>query len=139
MERRLSAALAAGALPTVTKRVTAAAEVPEEASEGVTMLSAVIPLVPSTGGLFDDEAPWPTDAAGESAFLAEARERGEPAIAALPAGVAKAGEVEDEKGPLPGLDEMMQRIPPEVREVLEELYRAKFTAVRRVPAKHLKA
>jgi len=102
------------------------------------MVPAVASETPGTGGLFGDDAPWPTDAAGESAFLAEARERGEPVIAVLPAGVAKAGEVEDEKGPLPGLDEMMQRIPTEVREVLEELYRAKFTAVRRVPAKHLR-
>lgn len=138
MERRLSAALAAGAPPTVTKWVSAAGEVPEEVSEGVAMLPAVTPEAPSTGGLFGDEAPWPADAAGESAFLAEARERGEPVIAALPAGVAKAGGVEDDKGPLPGLDEMVRRIPKEVCDVLEELYRAKFTAVRRVPARQLK-
>jgi hypothetical protein len=43
-----------------------------------------------------------------------------------------------ETGPLPALDAMVQRIPAEVREVLEELYRAKFTAVRRVSAKFLK-
>jgi len=34
---------------------------------------------------------------------------------------------------------MIQRIPTAVLEVLEELYRAKFTAVRRVPAKDLKS
>jgi hypothetical protein len=32
----------------------------------------------------------------------------------------------------------VKRIPPEVREVLDDLFRAKFTAVRRVPKKSLK-
>ncbi len=132
------AALAVGTAPSVTKRAAADGALPDDASEGVAMMSAVAMEAVSTGGLFGDEAPWPTEAGGESAFLAEARERGEPVVAAVPAGVAKTSEVEDEKGPLPGLDEMVQRIPADVRDVLEELYRVKFTAVRRVPAKHLK-
>ncbi len=111
---------------------------PDEASEGVAMLQAVAPDVSSGGGLFGDEAPWPTDAASEGAFLAEARERGE-AVVGLPVAATRAEEVEDVKGPLPPLDEMIQRIPTAVREVLEELYRAKFTTVRRVPAKDLKS
>jgi len=67
--------------------------------------------------------------------MAEARERGET----IPIkAVAAREEAESETGPLPALDEMVQRIPAEVREVLEELYRAKFTAVRRVPMKFMK-
>ena len=37
-------------------------------------------------------------------------------------------------GPLPSLDEMVELVPPELRGQLDELFRAKFTAVRRVPA-----
>jgi hypothetical protein len=85
--------------------------------------------------LFGDDAPWPTDEAGETAFLAETRERGET-VAVKPAAAREETAAETE--PLPALDAMVQRIPAEVREVLEELYRAKFTAVRRVSAKFLK-
>ncbi|PHX85912.1 MAG: hypothetical protein CK538_05095 [Opitutia bacterium] len=111
-------------------------ELPDEAGEGVAMLPAVVPEAPSAGGLFGDEAPWPTDAASDGAVLAEARERGE-AVVGLSVAATRAEEIE--KGPLPPLDEMIQRIPTAVREVLEELYRAKFTTVRRVPAKDLKS
>jgi hypothetical protein len=47
-------------------------------------------------------------------------------------------DVEAETAPLPPLDDLVQRIPAEVRDLLEELYRVKFTTVRRVPAKNLK-
>jgi len=40
--------------------------------------------------------------------------------------------------PLPKLDELVNRIPAESRELLEELFRAKFTTVRRVKASDLK-
>ena len=134
----MSAALAAGAPPTVSKRMAADGALPDEASEGVAMLQAIVAEEPIGGGLFGDEAPWPTDAASEGVFLAEARERGE-AVVGLPVAATRAEEVEELKGPLPSLDEMIQRIPTAVLEVLEELYRAKFTAVRRVPAKDLKS
>jgi hypothetical protein len=91
----------------------------------------------STGGLFGDDVPWPTDDATENSFLADARERGETVVPVLPAAVAEREEPED-TGPLPALDDLVQRIPTEVRELLEELYRVKFTTVRRVPAKQLK-
>ena len=39
---------------------------------------------------------------------------------------------------LPPLDELVERIPTEVREVLEELFRARFTTVRRIPRQALK-
>jgi hypothetical protein len=34
---------------------------------------------------------------------------------------------------MPGLDELVARIPGPVREALDELFRARFTAVRRYP------
>jgi hypothetical protein len=39
---------------------------------------------------------------------------------------------------LPALDDLVQRIPLEVRDVLEDLFRARFVTVKRVPKKALK-
>lgn len=41
-------------------------------------------------------------------------------------------------GPLPPLDELVKRIPAEARAAMDELFRAKFVAVRRVPKTALK-
>lgn len=85
-----------------------------------------------------DEAPreaWP-DESVESGFLAEARERGEPTSVAASAKEETAERTE--AGPLPPLNDLVQRIPAEVRDVLEDLFRAKFVAVKRVPPKALK-
>jgi hypothetical protein len=76
---------------------------------------------------------WPDEAA-ESAFRAEARERGETVVSP-PA--SEAPEVVDPKS-LPSLDSLVQRIPAPVRETLEDLFRARFVKVDRVPAKSLK-
>lgn len=67
--------------------------------------------------------------------MAEARDRGEP----LPAKRAEpdAADEADAKA-LPPLDELVKRIPPEVRETLEDLFRARFVTVKRVPKKALK-
>lgn len=73
------------------------------------------------------------DEMAESAFRAEARERGEVLVPAAP----PAAEAEP-KGPLPPLESLVQRIPADVRETLEDLFRAKFVTVRHVPAKALK-
>ena len=76
---------------------------------------------------------WPDETA-ESSFRSEARERGEP-VASI-----KSREVADETDskPLPPLSELVERIPPGVREALEDLFRARFTAVRRIPRQALK-
>ncbi len=74
------------------------------------------------------------DEAGEAAFLAAAREHGG---AVTPVLVAVRDDAAEDKTPLPPLDTLVARIPAEVRETLEELFRIKFTGVRRVPAKHL--
>lgn len=85
----------------------------------------------------DDDAPppnWPDEAA-ESEFRAEARDRGEPVrVGREMENAADEPETDD----LPRLDELVARIPTEVREALEDLFRARFVAVKRVPKKALK-
>jgi hypothetical protein len=79
-------------------------------------------------------ASWP-DESIESAFLAEARERGET----LPPKRADSDSPEEvDLKSLPPLDELVKRIPAEVRETLDELFRARFVTVKRVPKKALK-
>ena len=76
---------------------------------------------------------WPDEAA-EAAFLGETQ--GSQTPAAIPV-----AQVEDKAAdtPLPKLDDLVKRIPMETRELLDELFRAKFTTVRRVKATDLKA
>jgi hypothetical protein len=81
----------------------------------------------------EENAPWPMG--DEAAFLSEARERGETVV---PVAASASEELAVEKGALPSVDEMVARLPAEVRTTLDDLFRAKFTAVRRVPAKVLK-
>ncbi len=90
---------------------------------------------PDSVPLIEGMAPlWPDEAA-EASFMAEARARGEPAVVAKP--VDDSAEPPDAKA-LPALDELVQRIPLEVRETLEDLFRARFVAVKRVPRNALK-
>jgi len=79
-------------------------------------------------------AVWPDDSA-ESSFLADLRERAEPPSTTPDAEVI--AEDSDAKA-LPPLDDLVQRIPAAVREVLDELFRARFVTVKRVPKKSLK-
>jgi hypothetical protein len=67
--------------------------------------------------------------------LAEQREQGftTPARAAQPVG----REPED-TAPLPPLDDLVARIPTETRQLMDELFRAKFVTVKRVPRSALK-
>ncbi|WP_146180157.1 hypothetical protein [Opitutus sp. ER46] len=81
----------------------------------------------------EDGAPVVDDAA-ESEFLAEARARGEPVSS--PAAATEPVEEVDSKA-LPKLDELVARIPPNVRDVLEDLFRARFVSVKRIPKKAL--
>lgn len=68
----------------------------------------------------------------ESAFLAEQRQAGP--VEANDAGAP----VEEEKGDLPPLDDLVQRIPPATRELIDEIFRAKFITVKRIPKSALK-
>ena len=56
----------------------------------------------------------------------------------LPAPKPEPAHEEEAAMPLPKLDELVNRIPAESRELLDELFRAKFTTVRRVKASDLK-
>jgi hypothetical protein len=112
----------AGAIPRAREAAPKIEAAPEELSV------ALPPADPAAGAApaeTDDSAPWPTEA-DETAFRA-----GAPP-AALPAIVAR------EEAPLPPLDDLVARIPEEVRHTLDDLFRAKFTAVRRVYPKQLK-
>ena len=78
---------------------------------------------------------WPDESA-EAAFIAGQNEQGVPVPVSA---AAEAREEADPQAPLPSLDELVKRIPPEARELLDELFRAKFVAVKRVPKQALKA
>jgi hypothetical protein len=77
---------------------------------------------------------WPDEAA-EISFRAEARERGESVASTAP---RPAPSEENENKNLPSLETLVNRIPADVRETLDDLFRVKFVTVRRVPAKSFK-
>ena len=91
--------------------------------------------IPAESGLPESESTnvWPDEAA-EAAFLADTT-RGTSQSAA---GKREAPVHEEVLAPLPKLDELINRIPVESRELLEELFRAKFTTVRRIKQSDLK-
>jgi hypothetical protein len=107
---------------------TAPAAPTEDAAEAV---AATAPVPVENGANV-----WPDENA-EAAFIADARQRGEPVVAVAATREA-AEEKEDDKKALPPLADLMKRLAPEVRETLDDLFRAKFTGVRRVPKKFLK-
>jgi hypothetical protein len=89
------------------------------------------------GGDFDPEPTggWSEETA-EAEFLAEARGRGE--IPTPKVAENEAAE-EPEAKPLPTIEELVERIPVSVRDTLEDLFRAKFVKVQRVPKRVLKS
>lgn len=117
--------------PALAAQAKPAAETPAPVAvapeEGAVEAEAVAPVA-------DEPAAWP-DAEAESAFLAEAKERGEP-VKAAPAAV-EAAEESDPKA-LPKIEELVNRLSPEVRDTLEDLFRAKFVRVQKVPKRFLK-
>lgn len=139
-----SPAVGATAAPNITKGRASETALPPEASD---VSDAVAPTAAPPPP--EEGAPnaWPDEAA-ESAMLTELRERGEGAVSAPPglasAAAAAATAREADEQPvdpksLPPLDDLVKRIPPEVRDTLEELFRAKFIRVTRVPKKALKS
>lgn len=129
LEARLGAAAVqreTGVPPAIETSSSAAAEASGDAAE---LAAAQFPSA--------EVAPppaWPDEAA-ESAFRSEAKERGEPMVAAH---LASEVTQEVDAGPLPSLEELVRRIPPHVRETLDDLFRARFVTVRRVPERALK-
>ena len=114
MEARLAARLTAG----------------EPAASAVTL-----PAVEET--IDESETPIGPTEAEESAYLAEQ-------TAAAPSGATAsegkdAAEVDEAPAKLPAIEDLVQRIPAETREALDELFRARFVRVQRVPRKALKA
>jgi hypothetical protein len=81
-----------------------------------------------------EAVPWPDESA-EAAFLGEAKDRGEVVVARK---ADDDGAEETTAKALPPLDAMVARIPAPVLETLEDLFRAKFVAVKKVPKKALK-
>ena len=136
MEAALAAQLAAGAAGDPGAAGTMVAVGRDERGAEPEAGEAVAPnALGSAEPVGGAEAPtWPDDAV-ESAFLAEAKERGE-VLAPKPA--EDAAEEEDGKA-MPAVGDLVAKIPAKVRDALEDLFRAKFVRVVRVPKKALKA
>ncbi|MBI3885441.1 MAG: hypothetical protein HY302_06900 [Opitutae bacterium] len=81
------------------------------------------------------EAPVGPSAEEEAAFLSE---QSFQEAASAPLSVAAPAEPEEPAGALPPLAELVNRIPAPVRGLMEELFRAKFVTVKRVPKSALK-
>jgi hypothetical protein len=88
----------------------------------------------------DDDGPkWPDEVA-ESGMRAEAAQRGETLSSKAAREAAEAlAEAAAEKRNLPPLDDLINQIPADVRDTLEDLFKAKFNKVARAPKKSLKA
>ncbi len=78
----------------------------------------------------DDAAPWPEGAATFEVIKVGADD--------LPAAETAAQRPAAPDAPLPALDAMVARIPQDVREALDDLFRVKFINVQRMPASTLK-
>lgn len=80
------------------------------------------------------DAPVGPSADEEAAFLAQERENGH-----VPVPVAARPATEDEKpGELPPMEDLVKRIPMPARDLMEELFRARFVTVKRMPQSALK-
>lgn len=71
----------------------------------------------------------------EASFLSE---QSFQEAASAPISVAAKAEPEEPVGALPPLDDLIKRIPAPARELMDELFRAKFVTVKRVPKSALK-
>jgi hypothetical protein len=69
----------------------------------------------------------------EAAFLAQEREMGNVTPVLMLVEKAPA-----ERGELPPMEDLVKRIPMPTRDLLEELFRAKFVTVKRLPRSALK-
>lgn len=89
---------------------------------------AVVPEPEPAGDVGAPVGPAPEE---EAAFLSDQEAAGESAPAVAPPPAVS-------EGSLPPMEELVNRIPASAREALDELFRAKFVAVRRFPASVLK-
>ena len=95
--------------------------------------SSVVPEAPGVPA--EDGAPVGPSESEEAAFLSEQREAG---FVSSPRHAATNDTVAEENEPLPPLDDLVQRLSPATRQLLDDLFRAKFITVKRVPASALK-
>jgi hypothetical protein len=79
------------------------------------------------------DAPAGPSSEEEAAFLAQERELG-----IVTPQLMHAESPPEEKGDLPPMDELVKRIPAPAREALDELFRARFVTVKRLPQSALK-
>ena len=89
---------------------------------------------------FDEDGPnWPS-AADEAAFIGGEKEQGRvvPKAGGALTLRQEAEQAEAALGALPSIDTLIARIPAEARETLEDLFRPKFTGVKRVSKEVLK-
>jgi hypothetical protein len=79
------------------------------------------------------DAPAGPSSEEEAAFLAQEREMGivTPALMHTESPPV-------EKGDLPPMEDLVKRIPMPTRDLMEELFRAKFITVKRIPQSALK-
>ena len=94
---------------------------PEEAGDYAPAVESDAPVGPSV-----DE---------ESEYLGA-----EPSVGELPLAASPSDEVEDDEPPgeLPKLGDLNKRIPADALAIMDELFRAKFSKVQRISARHLK-
>ena len=109
-----------------------------EAEDGASLATAVQAASAEDGAVAParegtETGGWP-DSTAEAAFLSEARDRGEVLVPVK--AQEEIAEATDARH-LPALDELVGRIPAEVRETLEDLFRARFVRVTRLPRKAL--
>jgi hypothetical protein len=81
------------------------------------------------------DAPVGPSSEEEAAFLAQEREMGNVTPALMHAEKAP---MEEPSGELPPMDDLVQRIPTPTRDLLDELFRARFVTVKRIPSSALK-
>lgn len=84
-------------------------------------------------GAVVSDAPAGPSSEEEAAFLAQEREMGVVTPALMHAETPP-----EEKGDLPPMDDLVKRIPMPARDLMEELFRAKFVTVKRIPKSALK-
>lgn len=131
MIRPVGAAEVAGAVGLSGQEGRREQEAGEE--EGMTApLSAEVPAA------LDEGAPVGPSEGEEASFLAEQRIASGVALPPTRAGGANGAE-DDPATSLPPLEDLVSRIPAPTRALLDELFRAKFVTVRRVPKSALKS
>ncbi len=80
-----------------------------------------------------NDAPVGPSSEEEAAFLA-AEGGGSP----VPLAASSTSDAEEDTGELPPMEDLITRIPGAARELMEELFRARFITVKRIPKAALK-